>query len=66
MGVKFVTIDLSERTHRELSALEADMGMTTGDTVAFAVRRLTQHLMGQDPATRLDAEETEWLEGDLN
>lgn len=49
--VESVSIDVSEQTHRALSDLAEEMGMTMGDTVAVAVRRLIQHHMGQDLAT---------------
>ena len=61
-----VIIDVSEQTHRALSDLAEEMGMTMGDTLAVAVRRLMQHRMGQDLTARLDAEEIDWLEADLS
>ena len=64
--VESVSIDVSEQTHRALSHLAEEMGMTMGDTLAVAVRRLMQHHMGQDLAARLDAEEIDWLEADLS
>jgi hypothetical protein len=66
MGMEAVNIDVSERTYRLLSALAADMGTTLEATVAVAVRRLAQHHMGRSLASRLDAEETKWLEADLS
>lgn len=53
-------------THQALKNLAADMGLTVGDTVDMAVRRLIQNRMGRDLAAPLDDEETQWLEADLS
>jgi|SaaInl0LU_22_DNA_1037365.scaffolds.fasta_scaffold123221_1 antitoxin component of RelBE/YafQ-DinJ toxin-antitoxin module len=60
------SVRVSGDTHRALKALAEDMGLTVGDTVDLAVRRLIQNRMGQDLAMPLDDEETQWLEADLS
>lgn len=60
------SVRVSADTHRTLKALAEDMGLTVGDTVDLAVRRLFQNRMGQDLAMPLDDEETQWLEADLS
>ena len=63
--VESVSIELSEQTHRVLSDLAAEEGVTISDAVAVAVRRLIQGHMGQGLAARLTAEEVAWLDADL-
>ena len=58
-----VRIDVD--THRELKVLAASLGVSVGDTVALAVRRLRQDRIGTDLAHGLSAEEVEWLDADL-
>jgi len=58
-----VRIDVA--THRELKVLAASLGVSVGDTVALAVRRLRQDQIGADLAHDLSAEEVEWLDADL-
>lgn len=52
-------------THRELKVLAASLGLSVGDTVALAVRRLRQDRIGADLAQGLSAEEVDWLDADL-
>ena len=52
-------------THRELKVLAASLGVSVGDTVALAVRRLRQDRIGADLAQGLSAEEVDWLDADL-
>jgi hypothetical protein len=58
-----VRIDVG--THRELKVLAAALGVSVGDTVALAVRRLRQDRIGTDLAQGLSAEEVDWLDADL-
>ncbi len=58
-----VRIDVA--THRELKVLAASLGVSVGDTVALAVRRLRQDRIGADLAQGLSAEEVDWLDADL-
>lgn len=60
------SVRISSVTHQALKNLAADMGLTVGDTVDMAVRRLIQNRMGRDLAAPLDDEETQWLEADLS
>ena len=52
-------------THRELKKLAAALGVSVGDTVALAVRRLRQDRIGADLRDDLTAEEVDWLDADL-
>ena len=52
-------------THRELKVLAAFLGVSVGDTVALAVRRLRQDRIGADLAQGLSTEEVDWLDADL-
>ena len=58
-----VRIDVG--THRELKSLAASLGVSVGDTVALAVRRLRQDQMGADLSNELRADETSWLDAEL-
>ena len=52
-------------THRQLKKLAAYLGVSVGDTVALAVRRLRQDRIGADLRDDLTAEEVDWLDADL-
>ena len=52
-------------THRELKRLAASLGISVGDTVALAVRRLRQDQIGADLADGLTAEEVDWLDAEF-
>ncbi|MCH7789795.1 MAG: hypothetical protein IH940_10185 [Acidobacteria bacterium] len=58
-----VRIDVG--THRELKRLAATLGVSVGDTVALAVRRLRQDRIGADLSDALTGEEVDWLDADL-
>jgi hypothetical protein len=58
-----VRIDIA--THRELKRLAASLGVSVGDTVALAVRRLRQDRIGADLRDDLSAAEVDWLDADL-
>lgn len=59
------SVRIDVRTHRELKVLAASLGVSVGDTVALAVRRLRQDRIGADLAQDLSANETDWLDADL-
>jgi len=63
MHTTSVRIDAS--THSELKRLAADLGSTVGNTVAMAVRRLRQDLIGHQLSTELTDSETAWLDAEL-
>ena len=52
-------------THRELKRLAASLGVSVGETVALAVRRLRQDRIGADLSEGITAEEVDWLDADL-
>lgn len=58
-----VRIDVA--THRELKRLATFLGVSVGDTVALAVRRLRQDRIGADLRNELTREEVDWLDADL-
>lgn len=58
-----VRIDVS--THSELKRLAGELGESVGNTVAIAVRRLRQDLIGSQLHSDLPREETDWLDADL-
>lgn len=58
-----VRIDVG--THRELKKLAASLGVSVGDTVALAVRRLRQDRIGSDLRVPLTDDEVTWLDADL-
>ena len=58
-----VRIDVG--THRELKRLAAFLGVSVGDTVALAVRRLRQDRIGADLREDLNTAEVDWLDADL-
>ena len=52
-------------THQEIKKLASVLGATVGYTVALAVRRLRQELIGNDLRGGLTADETTWLGADF-
>jgi hypothetical protein len=58
-----VRIDAS--THSELKRLAGELGESVGNTVAIAVRRLRQDLIGSQLHSDLAREETDWLDAGL-
>lgn len=58
-----VRIDVA--THRELKKLAASLGVSVGDTVALAVRRLRQDEIGEQLGDELTDDERLWLDADL-
>ena len=63
MSSTIVRIDST--THREIKRLASVLGVTVGDTVALAVRRLRQELIGNDLQGELTDDETRWLDAEL-
>lgn len=59
------SVRVDVETHRELKKLAASLGVSVGDTVALAVRRLRQDRMGADLRQDLSAAEVEWLDADF-
>lgn len=60
------SVRITGETHQALKGLAHELGLSVGDTVDLAVRRLLQNRMGRDLAAPLDDEETQWLEADLS
>jgi hypothetical protein len=59
------SVRIDAATHRELKKLAASLGVSVGDTVALAVRRLRQDRIGADLRDELSAAEVDWLDADL-
>jgi len=59
------SVRIDTGTHRELKVLAASLGVSVGETVALAVRRLRQDRIGADLHADLSAEEVDWLDADL-
>lgn len=60
MPSRNVRIDL--QTHEALKELARDLGMTVGEAVAIATRRLRQQRIGRDLSTPLTEDEAIWLD----
>jgi hypothetical protein len=59
------SVRISTSTHAELKDLAASLGVTVGDTVSLAVRRLRQDRVGAQLAEPLTDGEIAWLDADL-
>ena len=59
------SVRIDGSTHQEIKKLASTLGTTVGDTVALAVRRLRQELIGNDLAGGLTDDESRWLDADL-
>ena len=59
------SVRIGGATHQEIKKLAAVLGATVGDTVALAVRRLRQELIGNDLRGGLTDSESGWLDADL-
>jgi hypothetical protein len=59
------SVRVDVETHRALKRLAASLGVSVGDTVALAVRRMRQDRIGHDLREDLSADEAEWLDADL-
>jgi hypothetical protein len=63
MQTTSVRIDVD--THRELRRLSAELHLTVGETVRYAVRRLEQARIGAELRQGPREDETAWLDADL-
>lgn len=59
------SVRIDQTTHQELKRLARELGVTVGETVALAVRRLRQDRIGEDLGSSLTVGEAEWLDADL-
>ena len=59
------SVRIDATTHRELKKLAAILGVSVGDTVAMAVRRLRQDRIADELRTDLTSAEADWLDADL-
>ena len=59
------SVRIDGATHQEIKKLASALGATVGDTVALAVRRLRQELIGDDLRGGLTGDESRWLDADL-
>jgi hypothetical protein len=59
------SVRVDVETHRELKKLAASLGVSVGDTVALAVRRLRQDRIGDDLRQDLTSAEVGWLDADF-
>ena len=59
------SVRVDRATHDELKRLEEENGITVGETVALAVRRLRQDRIGQELRSELSSQEVGWLDADL-
>lgn len=59
------SVRIDVRTHQELKMLAAHRGVTVGETVKLAVRRLRQDLIGEQLRGGLSESESTWLDADL-
>ena len=59
------SVRIDATTHRELKALAAHRGVTVGETVRLAVRRLRQDQIGEELRSGLSETESAWLDADF-
>lgn len=59
------SVRIDGAVHQEIKKLASALGTTVGDTVALAIRRLRQELIGNDLRGDLTDGESEWLDADL-
>ena len=59
------SVRVDRATHNELKRLAEESGITVGETVALAVRRLRQDRIGKELRSELSSEEVDWLDADL-
>jgi antitoxin component of RelBE/YafQ-DinJ toxin-antitoxin module len=60
-----ISVRVDRETHEELKKLARDLGVTVGEAVAIAARRLRQQGMGRDLNLPLTEEDAIWLDADL-
>ena len=63
-GVQTCALPISD-THQQLKKLAVELGMTVGETVALAVRRLRQDRIGEDLTAEPTTDEIAWLDADV-
>jgi antitoxin component of RelBE/YafQ-DinJ toxin-antitoxin module len=59
------SVRIDQATHQELKRLASALGVTVGETVALAVRRLRQDRIGQELRAPLTDGEVAWLDAEL-
>ena len=59
------SVRIDQATHQELKRLADELGTTVGETVALAVRRLRQDMIGEELTAVLTKAEVDWLDADL-
>jgi hypothetical protein len=65
MCMQSTSVRIDRATHDDLKRLAQDMDATVGETVALAVRRLRQEMIGRELHRQLTPEEVDWLDADL-
>ena len=58
-------VRVDRATYEELKRLAKESGITVGETVALAVRRLRRDRIGEELSSELSSEELDWLNADL-
>ncbi len=59
------SVRIDTDTHQQLKKLAVELGMTVGETVALAVRRLHQDRIGEDLTAEPTTDEIAWLDADV-
>lgn len=59
------SVRIDTATHEELKQIAGRLGVTVGQAVALAVRRLRQDQLGRELSTELVTHESGWLDADL-
>ncbi len=62
--IETTTVRVDRATHDELKRLARERGWTVAETVALAVRVLSQERMGQDLRGAPADDETQWLDAE--
>jgi hypothetical protein len=65
ISMQDTSIRIDRATHAEIKRLASELGHTVGETVALAVRRLRQELIGVELGRPLTDSESEWLDAEL-
>jgi antitoxin component of RelBE/YafQ-DinJ toxin-antitoxin module len=59
------SVRIDRETHEELKRLASALGITVGEAVAMATRRLRQERIGKELRTPLTQDEVDWLDADF-
>lgn len=59
------SVRIDRATHQQLKRLAGEFGISVGETVALAVRRLRQDRIGEELNAALSKDEVGWLDADL-